>query len=181
MDLQRIFTHNDLHVGVCDLVSKQFEKYQAEQADGFTPERPSSASFPSIKTEMEKMQDITDGVNLTLEKLRKSKPLPSRSVDEISSSITDGRISDSFLCSSLDLFSHIAPNSTSWCSHWFPVLCEIISRNSIDASSTTSTAMRQLAKDMLLRLCGDRQEDYRRVRDHYVFGFQVKHSFNLLS
>ena len=183
-DLQRLFTDNDLHVAVCDLVSKQFEKYQADQADGFTSERPSSASFPSIKTEMEKMQDNADGVNLTLEKLGKSKPVPSRSVDEISSSITDGRISDSFLCSSLDLFSHVAPtaNSSSWCLHWFPVLCEIISRNSIAASSLTSTAMRQLAKEMLLRLCGDRQEDYRRVRDHFVFGFQVKqYSFNLFS
>ena len=66
MDLQRIFSENDLHVGICDLVSKQFEKYQAEQADGgFTPERPSSASFPSMKTEMEKMQDKADGVYLT--------------------------------------------------------------------------------------------------------------------
>ncbi len=174
-DLQRLFTENDLHVAVCDLFIKQFEKYQAEQADGFASERPSSASFPSIRTEMEKIQDNADGVNLTLEKLGKSKPVPSRSVDETCSSITDGRISDSFLCSSLDLFSYIAPtvNSTSWCSHWFPVLCEIISRNSIDASLTTSTAMRQLAKKMLLRLCGERQEDYRRVRDHYVFGIQV--------
>lgn len=101
--------------------------------------------------------------------------MPSRSFDDMSSSVFDGKISDSFLCSCLDLFSLLAPstNSTSWCSHWFPVLCEIISRNSIHASSATSTAMRQLAKEMLLRLCGNRQEDYRRVRDHYVFGFQV--------
>lgn len=179
-DLQRIFSENDLHGGICDLVSKQFERYTAEQADGgVISERPSSASFPSIKTEMEKMQDKADGVYLTLEKLGKSKPVPTRSVDDVSSSVTDGSFSGSFLCSSLNLFSLIAPetNSSSWCSHWFPVLCEIISRNSIDASSTTSTAMRQRAKEMLLRLCGGRHEDYRRVRDHYVFGFQVIRCF----
>jgi len=111
-----------------------------------------------------------------VEKFGKSRPVPMRSVDDISSSVADGSMSESFLCSSLHLFYLIAPttSSTSWCSHWFPVLCEIISRNSIDASSTTSTAVRQLAKDMLLRLCGGRQEEFRRVRDHYVlFGVQV--------
>lgn len=179
MDLQRIFSENGLQGSICDLVSNQFQKYQAEQADGnITPERPSTSSFPSIKTEMEKMQDIVDGVHRALEKVGKTKPVPSQSADVMSSPVDDERVSDLFLCSSLDLLSLIAPttNSASWCSFWFSVLCEIISRNSIDASSTTSASMRQLAKTMLLRLCGDRQEVYHRVRDHYVFGFQVNFS-----
>ncbi len=50
IDLQRLYTDNDLHVAVCDLVSKQFEVYQADQADGFTSERPLSASFQTTKT-----------------------------------------------------------------------------------------------------------------------------------
>ena len=179
MELQRIFSAEDLHKGFCDLVSRQFDQYQAAvgTSNGIsTSEGPSRASFPSIKTEMEKRQENIDGVYRTLEKFGKTKPKPSQPVDDMMPSPVAEGTAESFLCSSLDLFSLIAPteNSSSWCSYWFPVLCEIISRSSMDAVPTgKSNALRQLAKKMLLRLCGDRQEVNERVRDHYVFGFQV--------
>ena len=71
---------------------------------------------------------------------------------------------------SMDLFSNIASKRNvttepSWSMDWFPILCEIISGDS-------GTTLRVLAKKMLQRLCGFRNDIYQKVRDHYVFGFQ---------
>ena len=182
MELQKIFCENQLQEQFCGLVSTEFEKNQAISSlpeitlvnEGSTP------SLPSLKSESEKMQDMSDGVYKSLEKFGKSKTTSSHLEDEdfsSSSAVADGS-KDSFLCSSLDLFSLLVPNGrassglsdapSAWSPDWFSVLCEII-------STSTSHVLRHLAKSMLQRLCGGRQEIYHRVRDHYVFGFQVNH------
>mmetsp|Transcript_5230 Transcript_5230/g.11836 ORF Transcript_5230/g.11836 Transcript_5230/m.11836 type:complete len:3618 (-) Transcript_5230:38-10891(-) len=180
MELEKIFIENDLQEQFCSLVSNQFEKNQAVATVPETTlvnEGASGANFPSMKSKMDKRLDEEDGVYRTLEKFGKSKPMPSQLNDDesISSTVADGT-KESFLCSSLDLFSLLAPkrkstsevpDRTAWSSEWFSVLCEII-------STGTSTMLRNLAKTFLHRLCGDRQEIYHRVRDHYVFGFQFR-------
>ncbi|KAL7543894.1 hypothetical protein ACHAXR_013387, partial [Thalassiosira sp. AJA248-18] len=174
-NLQQIFSENNLQEQFCKLVSCQFEKnLQASAAPEVSlANEGSTVTFPSLKSEVEKTQDMNDGVFRTLEKLGKSKPIERFGLDEddslSSSAVADGT-KDSFLCSSLDLFSLLPMkrNSTSGVSSaWSPVLCEII-------STSTSHVLRHLAKSMLQRLCGGRQEIYHRVRDHYVFGFQFR-------
>jgi len=192
MELQKIFGEVDSQDGdpqntckstlesqFCGLVSNQFEKNQAVSTVPAVAavNEGSIVNFPSLKTETEKMQDVEDGVHMTLDKFGKSKPISSRQEDDdfLSSSAMADETREQFLCSSLDLFSLLAPKmkSTSkmtgppaWSSEWFSVLCEII-------STGTSHVLRHLAKSMLQRLCGGRQEIYHRVRDHYVYGFQV--------
>lgn len=185
IELQKIFSERSLQEQFCSLVSNQFEKIQAVTkvpGDVALSNSASGSSFPSVKTDLEKLQDATDGVNQSREKLGKSTPVSSsefESEDSLFPSASADNSRDAFLSSSLDLFSLIAPKRKSldsdvsaWSSDWFSVLCEII-------STSTSALLRQLAKSMLQRLCGGRQEVYLRVRDHYVFGFQVSFVFEL--
>jgi hypothetical protein len=172
-ELQRIFSTTTLQEQFCSLVSRQFEKNQVVSSlpdVTHVNEGASSAAidFPSIKTELEKMQDKDDGLGLALAKFGKSVHQSSSQLSSDSSSIEYGTLA--VLCSSLDLLSLIVPTTGSpkWSDDWFSVLCEIISRN----SGISSTVLR-LARSMLLNLCGGRQEVYHRVRDHYVFGIQV--------
>jgi hypothetical protein len=173
-ELQRIFSTTTLQEQFCSLVSHQFEKNQVVSSlpdVTHVNEGASSAAidFPSIKTELDKLQDKGDGLGLALAKFGKSLHQSSSQLSSDSSSIEYGS-KETFLCSSLDLLSLIVPTTGSpkWSDEWFSVLCEIISRN----SGISSTVLR-LARSMLLRLCGGRQEVYHRVRDHYVFGIQV--------
>ena len=174
-DLQQIF--GDLEAQFCGLVSSQFEGNQADSAlpDNDGVQEGVNSKFPSLKSEAERTQDVDDGVDKSLERLGMSKPMPGMDDDnhESSSSVADGS-RDSFLSSTLDLFSLLAPkrkadgdgsDQGSWSSDWFSVLCEMI-------SNSTSSAVRNLAKLMLQRLCGD-YATYHRIRDHYIFGFQV--------
>lgn len=177
-ELQSIFS-GGLEEGFCGLINSQFEKNQGSATAPdvtLSSDGASDKPFPSIMTASEKRQDMDDGLYRALEKLGKSKPsTASRSdADSLSSASVDST-SSAFLCSSLDLFSLLAPkrqasrDTPSWSLDWFSVLCEII-------STGTSNTQRQLAKTMLQRLCGGLGV-YQRVRDHYVFGFQVS-SFN---
>ncbi len=173
-ELQRFFSTTTLQEQLCSLVSHQFEKNQvvASVPDvTLVNEGISSAAidFPSLKTELEKSQDKDDGLGLALAKFGKTLHQSSFQLSSDSSSIEYGT-KETFLCSSLDLLSLIVPTTGSpkWSDDWFSVLCEIIGRN----SGISSTVLR-LARSMLLRLCGGRQEVYHRVRDHYVFGIQV--------
>jgi hypothetical protein len=182
MELQRIFSTTTLQEQFCFLVSRQFEKNQVvsslPDATHVNEGASVAANFPSIKTELEKSQDKDDGIYLTLDKFGKSQPMPSQlSSDSFSfedgtkeKSMRHGDLFQEAACYSLDLLSLIVPTTGTpkWCDGWFSVLCEIISRN----SGTTSTVSR-LARSMLQRLCGGRQEVYHRVRDHYVYGIQV--------
>ncbi|KAL9190922.1 hypothetical protein ACHAXT_000628 [Thalassiosira profunda] len=174
-DLQQIF--GDLEAQFCGLVSSQFEGSQTDSAlpDNDGVQEGVNSKFPSLKSEAERTQDVDDGVDKSLERLGMSKPMPGMDDDnyESSSSVADGS-RDSFLSSTLDLFSLLAPkrkadgdgsDQGSWSSDWFSVLCEMI-------SNSTSSAVRNLAKLMLQRLCGD-YATYHRIRDHYIFGFQV--------
>lgn len=163
-----------------DLIGSQFEKSQillSSSEDGVTNKGSSVSAWPSLRSESEKNQDREDGVIKSMEKLGKSQPLPfHRDDSESSSAVSDGERNE-FLYSSLHLFSLLAPtmksatdmadSSPAWSLEWFSVLCEIISTGS-------SSALRHLAKSMLQRLCGGRQEVYHRVRDHYVFQFQFR-------
>ena len=178
-ELQKIFSEQSLQEQFCTLVSNQFEKIQAVTpgSDAALLNKSASGStlFPSVKTDLEKRQDVDDGVCLSVEKLgvELSSSLEVESEDSLFPSACADNSREALLSSSLDLFSLIAPKRRSlnsdvsaWSSDWFSVLCEII-------STSTSALLRQLAKSMLQRLCGGRQEVYMRVRDHYVFGFQV--------
>jgi hypothetical protein len=173
MEIQRFFSTTTLQVQFCSFVSDQFDKDQVVTSPEVTHLNDGASittNFPSIKTELEKLQDKDDGIYSALEKFGKSKPIPSKCDRGGESSFIEDGTRESFLCSSLDLLSLIAPTTgePTWCDDWFSVLCEIISRN-----SGTSTTVLRLARSMLQRLCGGRQEVYHRVRDHYVFGIQV--------
>jgi hypothetical protein len=173
MEIQRFFSTTTLQVQFCSFVSDQFEKDQVVASPEVTHLNDGSsitANFPSTKTELEKLLDKEDGIDFALEKFGKSIPIPSTCDRGGESSFIEDGTRESFLCSSLDLLSLIAPTTgePKWCDDWFSVLCEIISRN-----SGTSTTVLRLARSMLQRLCGGRQEVYHRVRDHYVFGIQV--------
>ena len=175
IELEKIFS-NELQQAWCSLVSNQFEKNQSVVTSPHDEEQKASsdATFPSAKTEAEKEHDAEDGVYKSMEKFGRSTPLSTES-DHDDFDLADEK-TESFLCSSLDLFSLLASKRSSsrdkadtpaWSSDWFSVLCEII-------STGASPMLRQLAKSMLQRLCGDRQEVYLRVRDHYVFGFRFR-------
>lgn len=177
MDIQRIFSFKSLQEQFASLISSQFETNHGAVSTAQINEGASNLPFTSIITDVERAQDKEDGVFLALEKFGILKPIPPNSNIGDSSSGDDGA-KDSFLSSSLNLFSLIAPTtgSSKWCTAWFPVLCEIISRSNA-ASMETSTTVVRLARSMLQRLCGDRIEVYRRVRDHYVFGIQFRKLF----
>jgi len=177
MELQRIFSSTSLQEQFASLVSNQFETNQGAIATAQINEGASNLLFTSIITDVERAQDKEDGVFLALEKFGILKPIPSHSISGDLSSVDDGA-KDSFLSSSLNLFSLIAPTtgSSKWCHVWFSVLCEIISRSSASSMETSTTVVR-LARSMLQRLCGDRIEVYHRVRDHYVFGIQFRKLF----
>lgn len=174
MELQRIFSFNSLQEQFASLVSSQFETNQGAVATAQINEGASNLPFTSIITDVERAQDKEDGVFLALEKFGILKPIPSNSNSGDSSSVYNGA-KYSFLSSSLNLFSLIAPTtgSSKWCTVWFSVLCEIISRSNA-ASMEASTTVVRFARSMLQRLCGDRIEVYHRVRDHYVFGIQFR-------
>ena len=178
VELQKVFREDELQKGLISLIGNRFEKKQADSivSEAAVVNEGSSVNFPSLTTESEKMQDVEDGVYRTLEKFGKSKPMSMRleEDDSLSASMDSDGTDEAFLYSSLDLFSLLAPkmkstkevSSKAWSSEWFSVLCEII-------STGTSSVLRHLAKAMLLRLCGGCQGTYHRVRDHYVYGFQV--------
>lgn len=170
-ELQKVFSESDLSTAICDLVSSQFERSQSTAAAveiALTNEN--TVNFPSLKTEAEKVQEKEDGIFRSLEKLGKAKPVTViDDEDSLTSSVADGT-RDSFLNASLELFSLLPvqmKSSSGVSSSWSPVLCEII-------STSPSDVLRHLAKSMLQRLCGGRQDIYHRVRDHYVFGFQFR-------
>ena len=149
MELQKIFSENGLQEQFCSLVSNQFENQSNAAAPVVSLEVNSGVIFPSIKSELERMQDKNDGVHRSLEKFGKSTPLPIQLNDDDSLPSTDGT-KESFLCTSLDLFSLLAPKRKSssevtdtmpWTADWFSVLCQII--------STGTLAQRHFAKSML--------------------------------
>jgi hypothetical protein len=177
MELQRIFSSTSLQEQFASLVSSQFETKQGAVSTAQINEGASNLPFTSIVTDVERAQDKEDGVFLALEKFGILNPIPSHSNSGDLSSVDDGT-KDSFLSSSLNLFSLIAPTtgSSKWCNVWFSVLCEIISRSNASSMETSTTVVR-LARSMLQRLCGDRIEVYHRVRDHYVFGIQFRKLF----
>ncbi|CAB9508930.1 Auxin transport protein BIG [Seminavis robusta] len=69
---------------------------------------------------------------------------------------------------SLELLALIANHETEGISRWFCILCEII------GSPNKSSKITSLAKRVLKQLCGGKKDLYHSVRDHYVFGFQIK-------
>lgn len=176
-ELQQIFSKNSLQEKFCRLISDQFEKNQAVASPSTDVTQQYSAVstiFPSAKSESEKLQDIEDGVYKSSDKLRKTRTTSLELECSDDHLFSDVGTKESFLSSSLDLFSLLAPkrketftDATSWTSDWFPILCEII-------STAASVTLRQLAKSMLLKLTGGRHDVYIRVRDHYVFGFQFR-------
>ena len=67
----------------------------------------------------------------------------------------------------LELLALIATNETNGMSRWFTILCSIIGSNK-------NSSLRSLAKRVLKQLCAGKKDLYHSVRDHYVFGFQIK-------
>lgn len=165
-ELQNVFG-DKLESIFCDLVCAQYQKHGGNGATESHQVVNQIEAFPSLVTEEDRLQDRADGVFLVFEKFGRDQPT-SRSKDDLHD-VADGT-TELLLCESLDLFSFIAPNRkpssvSVWSLDWFSILCEIISGDS-------STALRSLAKKMLQRLCGFRNDIYHKVRDHYVFGFQ---------
>ncbi|KAL7555193.1 hypothetical protein ACHAWF_018842 [Thalassiosira exigua] len=181
--IRNLFSEHQLQETFIELVSSQFEKHEAATSPGDaigTVESASKNVFPSLREDKDIKEDINDGVFRTLEKFGRSKPRASAHIDGDDASLSTSSVADgtgaSFLCAALDIFSLLAPkskpssstaNASSWPSEWFSVLCEII-------STSSSHVLRYLAKSMLQRLCGGRQDVYHRVRDHYVFGFSFR-------
>ena len=160
-----MFAGGKLESIFCDLVSAQYRRQVGNSATEYQLNQ--FETFPSLKTEEDRLQDKADGVYLVSEKFGRAQPT-SRSEDDLMD-VADGS-AELLLCESLDLFSFIVPKRKSssasvWSLDWFSILCEIISGDS-------SITLRSLAKKMLQRLCGFRNDIYHKVRDHYVFGFQ---------
>lgn len=110
----------------------------------------------------EKLHDFSAD-KLTQEAEDDTKP----SVASIASSFyADGDVE--LIESSLELLALIANHETEGISRWFCILCEVIS------SPNKSSKICMLAKRVLKQLCGGKKDIYHAVRDHYVFGFQVK-------
>ena len=160
-----MFAECKLESSFCGLISAQYHS----QGDSIVNESQSDHidPFPSLTMEEDRLRDKADGVLLVPEKLGRALP-SSRSEDEFLD-VANGT-TELLVCESMDLFSYIAPKRKSsdsqvWSKGWFSILCEIISGDS-------GTTLRALAKKMLQRLCGFRNDIYHKVRDHYVFGFQ---------
>ncbi len=160
-----MFAECKLESTFCGLISAQYHN----QGDSVVNDSQSNQidPFPSLTAEEDRLRDKADGVFLVSEKLGRAIPA-SRSDDDFLD-VANGT-TELLLCESMDLFSYIAPKRKSsdslvWSKGWFSILCEIISGDS-------GTTLRALAKKMLQRLCGFRNDIYHKVRDHYVFGFQ---------
>ena len=122
--------------------------------------------YDGVLCSREKLQDLSS--DLSPEKLIVSTDETSKpSIAEIANTFyADGEIK--LLEASLELLALIANHETDGIEHWFSLLCEII------GSPNKTANVRSLAKRVLKQLCGGKKDLYHSVRDHFVFGFQVK-------
>ena len=148
----------------CSLIGDTFEEMkdcpESDAKEVVVTERP---TFLTMAEDAEE-QDAKDGVVNSKIKLGKIENAPTVHTSKVLLENLDR--TTSLIYESLYLFSFVASPSQKWGPDWHPVLCAIISGD--------SPSLCHLAKKLLKKLCGDNQDLYHRVRDHYVYGFQFR-------
>jgi hypothetical protein len=161
---------SSIQMQFCDLIRNQFELLKDSTTESEVKESTipaARAKFALNRSEEDVNRDARDGVLLSRNKLGKTESLSVATNKAASPESQEG--ASLLISESLFLFS-LAASSQKWGSedsHWFPVLCAIISTGG-------SSVLRHLAKKFLQQLCGGRQDLYHRIRDHYVYGYQFR-------
>jgi GRF zinc finger len=187
--------HPSLSDQICDLVGAEIFKRDGRHniESQFSEMKSSSALalhrkkniFSSFYSRTDEIVDFRDGVYRSREKFNRYCGNPKSESDEsvesqeifLSHSDSDEHfLSDKYLEASMNLISAVASPSSSkdfkvpGQQRWYSLLSKVICLN-------TASRLRPQATLALKRMClGDRAL-YHSVRDHYVFGFQVKEIF----
>lgn len=172
---------NPLHAQLClflEQILLQLKSNVIQQTQDGLPNDGSDefVALSSLYDERSSRNDEADGVfcsrtklqDVTGEQIFRELRIANRQRASPIVATVNGDINIKLIESSLELLALVTSSEANDVSKWFSLLCEII------GSPNKSASLRSLAKRVLKQLCGGKRDLYHSVRDHYVFGFQIR-------